>query len=476
MSVVRLWKDDAYSTLQKAQEMSSQAQASLDATHHFLAVDSFTKTQHVLANVALVHSKQKECQAILAKLQTQFSNLRARYNNDLDAKLRPSLKKLEDVQARLATVEVPSFLLRLPKKQLVLQHLDDFISTDEIDHLRKNMALYQNNCAAFLALLESEFAAANTAWLELSKEYSSFVSIQEVPVYELQQLQKFLQDLDHHETRAPRKNDSKIVSSVESILDQNNAMSHELVNLLQMLTNHYDQCTSALSWIQGNPLQTTDLAVLENDTRELPSVLREISSIQEILLTNKRSLAYTIEPRGYDLMIDKCDRLTHALAEFQSKVLTKVTLLMAHFSSHYSHSFLGPSSLHPQETPMASFSQVLDLLSDHYQQFCSVYHVQYLSELYYEQYVYPRKFLKLIDEFFNDKLLSFEDAERERRLAWLRRYGEFIPSSFQLPGDSVYPSVVQVVSDGLDDLNSETAESDEARLLELLKAPANTSL
>ena len=68
-----------------------------------------------------------------------------------------------------------------------------------------------------------------------------------------------------------------------------------------------------------------------------------------------------------------------------------------------------------------------------------------------------------------------QQEEYERRRNWLARYGEFIPTEFKLPGELNQPSIIQVVTEGLDDVQkdyndgkfNETAE--EINLSDLIK-------
>lgn len=65
--------------------------------------------------------------------------------------------------------------------------------------------------------------------------------------------------------------------------------------------------------------------------------------------------------------------------------------------------------------------------------------------------------------------------ESNHRKAWLAKYGEFIPREFKLPGEDEMPTVMQVITEGLEHIQKgdeveKFNDGEEKNLLDLIRS------
>ena len=126
-------------------------------------------------------------------------------------------------------------------------------------------------------------------------------------------------------------------------------------------------------------------------------------------------------------------------------------------------------------SPCEIYSETIEQLVYHYSQFIDIFETKYLTELHHEEFIYPRKFLKRIDGFLNEELYRMQLEETNRRRSWLAKYGEFIPREFKLPGEDEMPTVVQVITEGLERIQKQDGiekfnDGAEKQLLDLIRS------
>lgn len=460
---VAQWTAQARQTLEEAQKISAQAHTSLNSTTDILTTElpaqitaAEKKFDKALKSHALI--------VLLSKhVQESVDSVINGHEKRVTTILHPALRDLDTVLATLETVDVPLFLVKKSEKSAKLHYcLADFVATEEINNLRENVQIHLKNCAKMSSLLEKKLAQTLLRIPELLVQFSRLSALYETQILALKPILKYVS------VEAPLNTNKAPQDLVGTVLKENNALSLELASLLHMLTNHYDQCMLASNL---TPETGTDLEVLRADTLELPAVLKEVHAIHDIIMHNgKRASAFATQKLdAVGLVYEKCDLFNNECREFEINDATRLLLLLVQGQAVYKTSSLNEKEAKPGAFPAETYASTLTALADHYRQFCSVYQAQYLSELHYEKFVYPRKFVKVLDESLNRDLLPFEDEEIERRREWLRKYGDFIPADFHLPGESGLPRLVQVISEGLEDLEAESAREDENRLVQLLK-------
>lgn len=381
------------------------------------------------------------------------------YNSAVQTQLDPAVQSMDSVLARLALVNVPGFLISTDAK---VANLGDFISADDIRLLKANIAIYKENCSKAHRLLKTKLDElsllhlANSAqFTRLSKTYDSLIVAIELLL----------------RSAATSKNPPRDLSNlVKTILRENASLEQELVSLLQMLTNHYDQCLLALSLTEkGGPVSDVNFDVLHQDTMELQVVLKEFGAIHDIVMNNEARAAKFVAdrlPTVEEFML-QTDQLIESYRTFKTHNITTFVLLLLR-CEHIFRLCSVPDPLDRSVLPIDTYTAVVSQLYHHYTQFEAIFKSQYLRELHYEKYEYPRKFLEALHDFLNGPLLQLEDEERARRRAWLAQYGNFIPRELQLPGEENQPRLLQVISEGLDQLHASNAEEDENAILLLL--------
>lgn len=472
---VAQWTAEARRTLELAQQISTLAHASLETANDILTSQLPAKIKAITGNYEAAEKQHDLVLELVKHVQETVLSMTNGHQHKVATILQPALRELDTVLATLHGVEVPLFLVNREKKENPSEfRLDDFIAVEEIDDLTANVQIYIQNGEKMATLLRKRLRGILKEKVLLLAQYSQLTRAFNSHIIPLQVELK-------NTTIEPAE-------FVGNTLSENDALGLELTSLLGMLTNHYDQCMLAVSLARKNmdndigvhndndsdinSHNDIDIEVLRNDTLELPEVILEVRAIHDILSHNsKRASSYVAQKLAAVAQVALvCALFQKSCTDFKTRDVTQLLLLVAHGSSVYSNSSLGETlGRTPITSPVEAYAGLLTGLCDHYRQFLAVYRAQYLSELHYEQFVYPRRFLKVLDECLNGTLLAFEDEERARRHEWLRKYGEYIPGDFCLPGEAGQPRVVQVVSEGLDHLDSPSADLDEGRLVQLLK-------
>ena len=199
--------------------------------------------------------------------------------------LQPALNNLDDIVGHLLATIVPSFLIEVngedgkeifEKDEAENRTLADFISTDSINLLRRNIQIYTNNHEKIRQLLNNKLQdVILSPFHEIgSKKFNKTVKLYE----EITPLQLKL--------KAITSNIAPLDSSnvVATLLKENAALENELVSILEMLTNHYDQCTQGVQILYSGGSQQVNLEILKNDAQELPDVLKELHTVYDLSL------------------------------------------------------------------------------------------------------------------------------------------------------------------------------------------------
>lgn len=446
---VQKWRDEAHVTLEKAQHILVLAQSTIDATTALLTGQLRHAVDTAVAAHTGVSEKHRSTQALVAQCRQDVLRSIEAHNTACSAVLDPALAELDAVVADLAAVQVPA---NLTVDSSGDGSLADFISLSEILLLRRNIAIYKKNgskAAAYLRLLVAQVALDWDACQALRASLGATFDSAVAPA------------------QAWTRQGPSGADLPAQILRENTTLGAELSSLLGMLTKHYTQCEQALAFAKTAPALAEAAEVLQADAAVLPAVLLEARAIHDILANNERRAAAFVDLKAPVLasFAESCTLLGRRLDDVRQDSLGRLLVLLVQAQAVFDRCLDPQAGMLPPEL----YAAILKLLGRHFRQFMAVFSTQYLSELHYEQFVYPRKFLKLLDEHLNGHLLQLEDDERRRRQDWLLKYGEFIPKSFRLPGEHNQPRVVQVVSEGLDDLNSPTAQADEEQLLALIR-------
>ncbi|OBA20695.1 hypothetical protein METBIDRAFT_12655 [Metschnikowia bicuspidata var. bicuspidata NRRL YB-4993] len=464
------WTAEAFRTLETARQISALAHASLGASSDTLTGEMPAKIAEAVAAFEKLLRQHALLVQIAKNVQADVLRCTDGHDKKVSGILQPALRDLDAVLATLHGISVPLFLVKTAASDRQTAHrLDDFVALADIGSLKTNIDIYLSNCAKVGCLLQKQVSGLLDNLGLKTADFKQLAAAYDAQVLPVKPLVKYAS------AEVPLNKGPETL--VATILKENSALGLELSALLEMLTKHYDQCTLASSCVDGARDEPVDLDVLRGDTLELPSVLAEIRAIYDIILHNgRRAAAFSaqkIPPLA--AFCDRCRVFLAACSDFQDNDVTELLLVLVHSQTVYSRSSLpaapaeSAGKLPSKESPVEGYAHMVRALGDHYHHFCSVYQLQYLSELHYEKFVYPRKYFKLLDEYLNGQLLRFENEERDRRREWLRRYGDFIPADFYLPGEADQPHVTQVASEGLDHLETPSAQDDEDRLVRLLK-------
>ncbi|QBM87780.1 autophagy-related protein 17 [Metschnikowia aff. pulcherrima] len=458
---VPAWTNEALRTLEIAQQISTLAHTSLKTTTEALCEEFPIEIKNALADFETLLKQHMLLASITKNIQASVLQVTDGHDKKVLAILQPALRELDAVLAALHETDVPSFLLKNKTDEKAYK-LDDFVALDDIGTLRANIEIYRGNCGKISTLLRTKL---DSVMLAANSKLSDFKSIKATHEEHIITLKPFMKYANGDFPAG------KTTDLVGTILRENNALGLELTSLLEMLTNHYDQCVLAASRAEA---ETVDLEVLRGDTLELPSVLSEVRAIHDIIKNNQRRAAAFVEPKLIIILdfAGKCRAFSEWYTGFEANDVMELMLMLMRSQKVYMQSSLEDNVVALSPGPVEAYASLVNDLATHYRHFRSVYQAQYLSELHFEQYVYPRKFLKTLDDFLNGELYEIENDEHERRSEWLRKYGEYIPGDFYLPGESDQPRVVQVISEGLDHLEHDSAPLDEARLVQMLKDKA----
>lgn len=460
---VKEWTDEAFRTLEKARELSASAQNVLESTAHVLT-DQLPKRVHVACEkMDMVKDQHANLAALVEHLRVKTTDsIIGNYQKNVQSRLDPALNDLDLVLSRLQHVSVPAILLNDKSTAGDKRCLGDFVSHEDIALLKGNIGVYKRNCEKAHGLLRermdslSEQHGGNTGrFSRLTKTYDSSIVAVEL----------LLRGAAVGNSNAPRD----ASNLVKSILRENASLEQELVSLLQMLTNHYDQCTVATELLEsGGPVADVNFDVLHADTMELQVVLKEFSAIHDIIMNNEARAAKFVDDKlpGIDRFISECDSLADSNRVFKTETITAFVLLLLRCEHVFRQCSVSDKAL-SHLSALDVYVSVVLLLCHHYTQFEAIFVSHYVKELHYEKYAYPRRFLEALHDFLNGPLLQLEEEERARRRQWLANYGDFIPRELQLPGEENQPRVLQVISEGLDQLHGENANDDEAQILAL---------
>lgn len=471
---VQAWKLDAQRTLERAQQLSSKANDQLQEASHLLNDELLAKIKEVSTRIEEIKHKYNQVQIQFEDVERLGADFANGYKRSTEKELNPALLELEQVLKILEEIEVPSFLI--PTEEGSVRNLSDFVSWLELDLLRTNIDIYQKNCTKAFQLLLKKTLELKDQLHTGGKTHSSIVKIYDSKVAEVKVL------MNEAINRPSLKNKSNLI---HTLLKENNSLENELASVLKMLTNHFDQCCLAAQW--NSTADEESLIVLQEDSKELPSVLKEVEAIHDIIENNCVRANQFVEQKmpPIEEVLLQCDKWQQWYEKFKKESIIELLLIFLACKQITSQSSLSQLTSDDQESrrgtsivndqgnglsPIAEYVEVLNQLAHHYKQFKSVYETKYLAELYQEQFAYPREFLKQLDTYLNVQLQKIDMKERDRRRAWLQNYGDFIPRQFYLPGELNQPQVVQVISEGLEDFEAEDSKGKEEQLLLLIKS------
>lgn len=443
------WTKKAHSILQNAKELCSTAETLLQLIQNEWnkTVDNFNRITEELSIIKSLHSLiQNYIDFMKNKIEM---DILTQYDKKY-GRLKHTMKEFDDILKELEYTSVPKILID-PDYLGEMDNDDDqlllksFISMEEIDLLTANIEIYNNNMKKlhnFMngSLKETIITPFNQV---LMKKYSKLISKYD-EIY-LQYNQK--------------------VNTINTIIKENTSLEQELVKLLQMLTNHYDQCELGLK--SYDPQNEQDYEILRNDSMEVEEVIKDVKSMYDIIINNEirsKKILQILDP-NLDRLINQINELMNLYNKFKSTNLFQLIIFLLKY-----HELLMMSSTKSLNNPLDNYLHIFTQLINHYKHFSSIFKTKYLIELHHQQFTYPRKFLHKLNHFLNNELYNFQHDELLRRQHWLSKYGEFIPKQFKLPGDN-QPSIVQVVTEGLENYDNPDDEVyQEKQLLDLIKS------
>lgn len=430
------WTSDAKAILENSQKISLQAEEKLQKTSYQLNQRLPRRLHYSSTIFTSLKDHHRRCTALISLLESLPSLATSKIDTSL-------LTTLLQVISQLQATRVPEFVLshhsntpaQFPKHSR--STLADFISSDSIDLLKLNIERYESNYKKISNLVSSEYISSiKSSFSATVKTHAKILKLYNETMYD-----------------SPKVKHSQI-------LKENTALEAELALILHLLTNHYDQCTLALSLQKSSTSSTLNLDILERDALELPEVAKEVQSIYDIIVNNDIRATELSNKRLVELqhLDESIEQQMEFYKLFKDTNITKyVTLHMA-----------AEEMLQSQAALIGPQVETIELLIYHYKQFLSIYKKNYFLELHYEEYVYPRMFLSKLTKFLDEELAQVQKQERERRKIWLEKYGDFIPKEFRLPGEAEYPTVVQVITEGLDAARDEPDV--ERKLLDLISS------
>lgn len=459
------WTDKAQRILKQAQGLCTTSETLLQITSNQLSVQLPQKYNdiHDSSNqLKLVHDLISHFVNFLnSKVHDEIIKTYDRKHKEIE----PTLREFEEVMIQLELVKVPKVLI---DEGHVLERvnnaihangtnqvnndngnkegellLKDFISIDEIELLRRNIDIYCENIGKLHDFMDTSLK--NTIFNPfnnvINKRYNKVISLYDEII-----LQSSLNN-----------------ELVTTILKENSSLEQELVSLLEMLTNHYDQCVVGLNSFDNH--DNVNLTILQNDSMEVDDVLKDLKSVYDIVINNEIRCKKFIDSQTHqiDSLMNQIHDLNNIYAKFKSTNLFQLIIFLSRYDQ-----IVKKSSITTNDHPLDSYNSILDQLVFHYKQFLSVFKSKYLVELHHQQFTYPRKFLNKLNTFLNEELHNFQQDEKDRRKQWLNKYGDFIPKQFILPGDNV-PAIIQIVTEGL-----EEDVQQEKELLDIIKKFMNS--
>lgn len=452
------WASEASVTLTRAQEVCQVAQNYLQETefelHDRLATAIDTSHDMVLA----LQEQSKVMEQIVKVVSVQKMDddgieLKVTNFQQQSARLKRNVSVLE------STV-VPNYLLRqVPNtngsiidgdKENGNKTLKDFISLTSIELLEDNAQTYVKNSSA-IRKWRTKAIIDIIGRANLYKKQASRLALQ----YENEATGIIVETSVGIRTEGSA---FALRSLAETIDKENKSLETELVSLLELLTNHYDQCNRALGlpWSNEEALAVhhEGLQVLEGDARDLPGVYKEVCTVQEIIENNRNRAAKYLSSKlpPFEKIVHGSRNLLDTIREFKCRTVPQLFATIAR-TNELLQSYVINGETISSGDPLESYIMAISDLCDHYEQFAHIYAENYLAELRYRVNDYPQSFIAKISDFLNGELDDFRRKETQRRAQWVKQYGEYIPNEFILPNE--VPSVVQVITN-IDDI--ETAD------------------
>ncbi|KAI3403935.2 ATG17 [Candida oxycetoniae] len=464
------WSDEAEDTLGKAQRLCTNAQRQLHITHQLL-IDKLPN--EVEATEFLFASYKKQFEVIERHLEVIRYGL-----GEIDAKLvdfdkilNPSLNQLDGIISKLKETQVPSFVQI--DNDSGNKNLLDFIATESVTLLKSNIEVYKSNCSKIRDFLHKKFHC------EMKQEQQSFIKQHST----ICKANDFLVPIQL-ELRITNGKLSESKSSVGVILKENESLENELVSMLEMITNHFDQCQKAVELLKSeNSAIRVNLEVLERDSQELADVFKELNTVCNIISTNsiKSEKLYKQHKAYIDASMNGMKMELERFRTFKTSSIPRFLILVKNCKEITNQCSITDTELAERLTPCEIYAETIKQLIFHYSQFLNIYKSKYLTELHHEQFQYPRKFLRRVGEFLNEELYRMQLEELSHRKNWLAKYGDFIPKEFKLPGEQEMPSVVQVNTQGLGHIQNvngieEFNQGEEKQLLALIKRLKSSEL
>lgn len=437
--IVQVWTNKAQDTLKQAQELCSTTEKLLQSITHQLSTNLPKKLEEIDVKYHEIKRLNNIIFHYISFVQDKVDKQIIEGYNEKYKKLKGQLQDLEDILSQLTLTSVPSILIESDDHRKSEYLLKDFISTDEIILLVENIEIYNNNMEQMHKFMNDSFHETVLSPFNnvISKKYNKMANM-------------------YDEITVENSMNSNLVIT---ILKENSSLEHELVSILQMLTNHYDQCIMGLKSFET--ANNINFEVLRDDSLEVSEVLKDLKSICDIIVNNEiRSKKFvTSILTKIDNMIDMMTDLNSIYAKFKSTNLFQLIIFLSKYDE-----LLKISSIETVDHPLDAYLEILQQLIYHYQQFLTVFKSKYLVELHHQQFTYPRKFLNKLNTFLNEELYNFQQEERTRRKQWLNKYGDFIPKQFKLPGE-IQPSIVQVITEGIQD----DSVKQEKEILDIIK-------
>lgn len=362
----------------------------------------------------------------------------------------------------LADTVVPAYLLKDPinttsedTDDLTKQKtLKDFISHDSVELLEDNANTYVTNARAILGLTD-QVKQDVIGRAELYRKQAGRFALQ----YQNESTGIIVETSVGVRTEGTAFSSRSVAATIDK---ENSALESELVGLLELLTNHFNQCNQALSLPWSKPeamaAHQEDLQVLESDTRDLVGVYKELNTIKEIISNNRNRASKYVASKlpSFERIIGGSRNLLDTIRDFKCKTVPHLFAILAELTSLLQTYVINGDTITSGD-PLQSYILAIDELCGHYERFAHVFGEVYLAELRQRMDEFPRKFTARITSFLNHDLDELRMKESQRRAEWVKQYGGYIPRQFILPEE--VPSVIQVVTD-IDELEAANTSSD----------------
>ncbi|KAG7192241.1 uncharacterized protein KQ657_001959 [Scheffersomyces spartinae] len=462
------WTEEALSALKDARILCTEASIMLEKIKHTLTITVPDKIEYAEFLIEKVGVQNGRIGSIVQQIQKKVQgDLIDTFERKWNSQMIPAMKILDDILGKLSETKIPEFVLdpnnEDPNDESKGYHryLRDFVSDDAIELLKSNIHIHETRARLIHKMLKAKFNLDVLIPFQKLQKFQDLIGgdIQK----QLQVLETLLYELKDK------------TGFTQNVLKENVSLELELVSLLEMLTKHYDQC------LQGKKLFTNsrtgsviaiDSDILRNDSQAVPGVTEELKTLYDMVKHNNDRVTKLVDSRlpylNTERLVEYLDRIRHYQA---TNIVGFLQLLYG------SEKELVISSVPDEDEddgdvhvdPLDTYISMVGDLSFHYNKFYHIYKTKYLSELHNEQYVFPRKIVRLLTEFFDKDMLQLQTEETERRRAWLAKYGDFIPKEFWLPGEQSQPHVVQVITEGVDENELRHDLENEQRLLQLIR-------